>query len=575
MFEKGYQRKKEEGIKEGAILSYELRTEEDASIDEEFRKLRGASWEKANANLRNLSKNIDVILAAYQPLLPEYLEDFTRELERVGKLRTWVNHAARDREERESYEDSSIVENPPPLSNFSYWELRAKFSIDDMTHCAERVFERYQLNEDPSFESAWRKFCLAFSVVQNHEEKSDEDGAVDSSNPQQEIIELENWHKKFESTPLLDPLVDPEFDPQEGLEAIQRSSSQARKDSLSRYREQLLAQREGLARAQRLLVARIEENPELTEEELMGEMDRLSEHQYHFSVAQRQEAKNIIGEFLYRRDAIARFRERHRDNHERAFEELFGAFPNGTVEFVFDPTTIYVRCYDPDDYARVYEGGFTPDESSKQRALRSGGVSISTCRVPSLVGAITAENLSVYTHWDSHSRGVFLYERQHALHRFFEGLETSHKPRNTRDSDQDLIRELREIRAVRAERRVKDELLAYFTEGRGRKEVLEILFRSESENGLYDYLGDRGTGWVEELSRVRERDVLEQLVRKAFFDEYRRIVADGAEVIEELYQVYHDRQAVIALLTPEPLSRWPALLRRFQESGRLKRTNIA
>ena len=89
--------------------------------------------------------------------------------------------------------------------------------------------------------------------------------------------------------------------------------------------------------------------------------------------------------------------------------------------------TLYFRCKDIKDYARITSGKFSPEMNPTSHdikyAKRTGGIAISGSLIPKLDGAIIAENsgfLGYHFKPLIESENTRKHEEQHAIKRLFE-----------------------------------------------------------------------------------------------------------------------------------------------------------
>ncbi len=214
----------------------------------------------------------------------------------------------------------------------------------------------------------------------------------------------------------------------------------------------------------------------------------------------------------------------------------------------------------------------------------------------------------------SQSEFVGVHEEQHQFNNFWEPLEfgldveeimrrvatRAESPAKAKDDFLRLI--LKKERAeLGIDSRGRDEILAYYQEGRDLKEIYQILSESHAQGGIYDPIDVFKSG-VEKLpARVYEnlfdksfevyfqqfvdiiadttgvpkesawdalkikKDDIEALIKPVFGEDYRRDLWAWVEAVALLQRKGYKRVQIMSLLYAEPASSWPALSRRMPE----------
>lgn len=372
------------------------------------------------------------------------------------------------------------------------------------------------------------------------------------------------------------------FFPEVEIREILQMPSSQRKEALASYKEKLVYQKEGLAKAQENLMMLIRVNPEMTRSELLKSFDRWGKV-YGFTPWQRSVAEVILADYEKKHEAVSRVRSEH-PNDQELFREIFGTDPKGKIEVVPGPMTLYFRCHDLEDYALIHSQAFTADlsvsEADKKSADLSGGASSGSApkEYPELAGTIIAENAKSrsFNEW---SRSVLVHEEQHAIHRLFKTVDLRENTfRDLKQASDDQERErlmttyFRYIRESSGETRVKDEVLAFMKEGKNSApEVFKILTKSIQDGGLYDYFNKpKYTGRKSKKEAISEfvlkslkrggdakfSDLVHKTVEKVFKQEYEDMIKDGLASYQMLIRYGYSREQTTAILMKVPFSHW-------------------
>ncbi|TSC73950.1 MAG: Uncharacterized protein G01um101444_417 [Parcubacteria group bacterium Gr01-1014_44] len=222
---------------------------------------------------------------------------------------------------------------------------------------------------------------------------------------------IDDAEKYAEEEPKEEPLSYIPFDPKielknirrlplEELEDPERTDEVKRKiraEQLVRFKENLIHQKEGIARAVDDLRNAVESTPNATTEILLSRVQALAP-EYRFTRDQISLFKYAIEQYQEKHSAVEKYRAMY-PNDTNLFEACFGKKPKGKIEVVKGSMTLFFRCFDRDDYAFVNsfykhrgdETKIVPEDIA--RANDSGGVAISSVKIEELAGAITAENV--------------------------------------------------------------------------------------------------------------------------------------------------------------------------------------
>lgn len=391
------------------------------------------------------------------------------------------------------------------------------------------------------------------------------------------------------------------FDPEVELEKLWSLHGKEGAAALKKYKEKLAFQKEGLAMMQADLIRAIEDNPDLSADEA-GNIVRKIKKDYGLTKEQVRIAGKIFGIYKKKHAAIEKIFSENSDPKD-LYKTLFGAEPKGEIEVIKSPMTLYFRCHNLEDYARIFfqskimkEGDRPPAAEELEKAKNSSGVSIAAARILGLEGTLIAENAKG-TIYDERAETTHIHEKQHAMKRLVTDAIETIDPIDPRDIGEDekkfkqeLARRI-EIRKACIEEAAKDEILAYMKAGHFSIEsgeitarILKTLLRKNEEGGLYDYFSeDRGAvlgTQVEKYAKIvlLPKERIEKIAKELLdeiYDEkkYEQMIKSGMEAFVQLWRGLreenkdaHYKDKVIAFLVREPLGKWPKAVRRLIEA---------
>lgn len=307
------------------------------------------------------------------------------------------------------------------------------------------------------------------------------------------------------------------FDPEAELKNIRKYDKETRPEKLEEYKRELIRQKQGIAEIQNNLEQQIRGNPDLNQEELMKTVSAKAP-EYRLSDNQLNLFQETLNRYVEKHQAVREARKQYGDDRE-LFKACFGKKPEGVVEVIEGPVTLYFRCHDLKDYAWIKREKFLqPPKKQKIKrsdlniAKNSGGY-FPPCLIPSLDNAITVLNASLtqlLSPDDPWIKGTQIHEEQHAINRLFkeqwfdatlsqvksiydkvfedkEIKDYVDKELAERKSSVLLNLYLKSIKKI-FENRTRDEILAFSKEKYySTVKIRRILLRPLDDGGLYDY----------------------------------------------------------------------------------------
>ena len=382
------------------------------------------------------------------------------------------------------------------------------------------------------------------------------------------------------------------FDPEEELRNIFKLPSHERVEAKARFKEKLAYQKEQLVNIQRWITEAIWKKPDITPEHF----DKILHHtekKFKLTLTEKQleSSHKYFEAYKEKHDAIQTIRGEHPDDAE-LYQTLFDKKPEGRIQVVTGPVTLYFRCYDLKDYAPIYNQTFISGKEATEEELRqanaSGGVSIGSApeKFAELKGTLIAENTSLYKDspedWrEMVSRNTMAHEEQHAIKRMIFGdkLQTKLTTIKTADTEDPhtFDKSLRKWLTMRRERvadiHARDEILAFLKQGMDQDYIYTILTTTREDGGLYDYLGNDGKRMNEKFTADEQlkknledkvTPIVAEAVSKIYSDDYKKLLRRSLDATALLKsQLGYGVDRITALLIHEPLMHWEKVTKRL------------
>lgn len=399
------------------------------------------------------------------------------------------------------------------------------------------------------------------------------------------------------------------FDQQRKLKKILRANRRDRILLLRQFKKRLMQQREELANLQILIESEIRSNPDISLSKALRIVEEFS-CRHGFASWQKRRIFGIIGRYKRKYEIMMALRKKYSDDRE-LFLATFGMSPKGRVEVVLSPFTIYFRTHDIVDYASVYsfKGPLYKTVDIKEKEIetaeQSGGVCTYDAPVPDLRGLITAEKAKGKKFSSARPQEVFAHEERHAMNSFLirrEGgivsRDSGYLYKNVESWNVLWLNRFLQNLKRRYEIRAKDEVLAFLAGGSDYDSIQRSLTEAEEEGGIYDYFSyhrnwvakqkedcektiEKFSEFSKKASKKKERLGIEKIIneRKEFSEnlnkfselldevlkEYLKNLGSALLALSDLQKMGYGKEKIIAILTTEPLAKWPKLIRRLKE----------
>ncbi len=190
-----------------------------------------------------------------------------------------------------------------------------------------------------------------------------------------------------------------------------------------------------------------------------------------------------------------------------------------------------------------------------------------------LDGIVCAENAQGHE-FDLERQLTFRHEEQHALERIIDN------PKSTdmmgvleAKNDEERMKEWQlflQSRLRRFETYAKDEILACWRGGHSNKEIYRRLSRQKEKGGSYDWLTVHGAeerNYISKFSDSFQPEALKILEEIYNRDSFNQTIKDGLNVYVHLVKGGYSKETAINLLSTEPLTKWPLVVKRMLEAG--------
>ncbi len=360
------------------------------------------------------------------------------------------------------------------------------------------------------------------------------------------------------------------------LEVIKKLPKGERRSRIQEFKGKIVEQKLGIAMMQEKFTEIIHRESKMPIKDLgiilEAGMDQYSK-EYNLDDYQKTVSREVIGRFLEKHKAIERVSQAFPGDQDM-FVALFGRKPKGEIKIRTTPAMIYVQCFNQEDYLYLRTQEFVSHEDlsdeEKEIAAMSYGAAINRSKLPSVNGLIAVENSlrAGVKRGDEPKSDIFEHEEQHIIKRLFDDEKLYELERMSAKMNEAQFRErftenLRSLREDEADRRAKDEILAYFKGGTAKEKI----YWSLTENPAYDYLKSLRERYANPDPKIYKRYalVVEESVQKVLVEEYHEMIKNGIEAVMVLERSGYTKDQIINLLIIEPLARWPKLVKRISE----------
>jgi hypothetical protein len=362
------------------------------------------------------------------------------------------------------------------------------------------------------------------------------------------------------------------FNPEEELKKIRSGTKAEQKQKLADFKRRLVEQKKGIAEIQKKIFEEVMKKPDASAEEYLKSIQDTMDR-FYLSNDQQDAFKKALEAYSKTHQAI---RENTKDyvnektgetDGAKIFEKLFKQKPIGRIEVILQPASIYFRIENLDDYVVARKHGEINEITDKDRedANETGGLKLGGFNVAGLEHAITLEKATDGEFDKPFNEVILIHETQHVLNEIIrKGYDAEQKKVEKRrerhkkevsDTSTELKDDIHKkhlagYENIRIEKRIKDEISAYFLAGRSPENIREVLLNPDT---IYKY-GFNYKGGNEE--------------KKEFSQEYIDLVEGGIAAFSTLLKSRYSVEDVQALLFVEPLSKWTKVVERISQEDK-------
>ena len=353
------------------------------------------------------------------------------------------------------------------------------------------------------------------------------------------------------------------FTPEEEVKEILSFPKEERREKHREFKEKLSFQREGLIKIQVELIEMIRDNPDIPSSLLQKKMESLVS-QYGIDEQRKSIIEKALKSYVKRRSSLNKLCREYPSDKD-LFEFLFDKYPEGEIEIVKDPISLYIKCFDKKDYQTIFFDGEDDETSNREKLLdNSLGVSVD---VDENIGKVNAENTEIVQKEPEPlvlSKSIRKHEEQHAINKLF----SEAFPFLQIEGDT-LLSRVRNER-ISLDESTKDEILAYYKEGEPAINIKNTFF-SPSKESMLSFTSEKMKNAIKSLKKEGYfGEDVNRCAQKTFNEEYPALVDSCFEALQSAENSGYTHDEIIALLTYEPLSRWNKVIRRFIEGKNKK-----
>lgn len=383
------------------------------------------------------------------------------------------------------------------------------------------------------------------------------------------------------------------FDPAKEVRSIgkeipeglpQKDRLRLKKDRLEQFEKELASQKEGLAILRERMVASIREHPDTPLAELKRQADEIAAP-YRITDYPRRETYRALSAYEKKHRAVENLKARCREDAQMAYALLFRECPEGAMDIHYGPMTVFLRCKNLKDYAWIFSGLYNeaPQKTKRnltpeliERANKSGGLTVRLRSLGDLSGCVIVEKATEGDDQE-HIQKVLAHEEAHAIEFLFtmqeeEGrltkkmLDQAQTPQEKKHLLQKFFLKVRRDH----DPHVKNEIFAYFTDGRKADEIKTLLTKKEDEGGLYDYFTQARENLAPSLAREfgeSYRSMIDEIVNEIFdltqdTGAYYRYISNKISVFQKLLDHGYSVERAKGFLEYEPMWKWEKAVKR-------------
>lgn len=348
------------------------------------------------------------------------------------------------------------------------------------------------------------------------------------------------------------------FDIKESLEEIKKEYHGAEGlEKIKDLKETWRFQKLGLAEIQKKALDTIEEQRDsFRSKDFLKANEELFD-KYLLTPEMRTKIRKVLNICERRVKKIKLLQDKHSNeagelDKEAFFEEIFKMKPQGEIDVIIRPLSLYFKMRSPEDFALIYTGKNLTKKSLKPGDLDScqgyAGAKMEKASFPELKGGVIIESPEGFDRKD-YSKEILRHEEHHVINDLMlrvhlSDLENAVKIiKNLGIKDPEKVVDL--SRNAKIESQVKDEISAHFTDNEIIKNIsLSLLVPETIYTYGYDYNESETEG-------------------NYMHPDYFKVAQNGIIAMANLKLAGYDDRTSQALLMSEALQSWPKVVDRI------------
>jgi len=391
------------------------------------------------------------------------------------------------------------------------------------------------------------------------------------------------------------PPIEGVFSPSEEVQKLWSIPKGDRKEAIILFKDKLVRQREAWGMCSAIIEQQINDNPDLSQEEMFSVIDDFASH-YGFADEHIITGKLMIKEYIDMHKKILEYREEFPDNIDLV-NKLTGVrlseSEKDRLEVVIGPMSIDICC-SKDIFCKIYgtknvPGGFATtsddpepiyysvinkdyDESNhefyKDILIHERRHHTNKIGKGYLYGEKEVQDMMRKKHLDTGIRGFIRHQISENILKFERVYEDELFEKYLAEEDfakkTFLLKEFMRFKREEAFSRVKDEIFARKIQTTSYSpDTLSDYFKP---NNRYDFL--KATRFAHDINDMELKKLWEETSQKILIDEYIEIIHNAILSFDELRNSGYSQEETIAMLSDKRLSEWPKTVKRLSEESR-------
>lgn len=379
------------------------------------------------------------------------------------------------------------------------------------------------------------------------------------------------------------------FSPDEEVQKLWSVPREQRREAVSVFKDKLARQREAWALCRTNIEERIEANPDLPREEMVGIVREFASH-YGFAEAQVKVAESLVDDYMEMHKRVNEVRNEYPDNIalvNRLTGMEFTTSDGSDFTVEVGPMSIEIYC-SRFNAGRIHERSEDPISGFKCPGFASTSLGKSPIYYLVVVKD-TQWREDIKVHEREHQKNRILKKALYGVsevrgdvreqlnrgvrgflrHRIGEKVlgferdfesEVSQQYESTKDPERKafLLTEYMRLKREPALNKAKDEITAMKKENHFPYENYNVFMRQDGD--FYNYLQ-----YLREFDKGKDDPLWQETAQKVLVDEYGQIIDNAIDAFDQLRDSGYSQSEVIAMLTDKRLAEWPKTARRLLE----------